>query len=462
MLEVLSKPTPRWIAVLVVAATVVSGATVFYSISEFGGIGQTQEIPEVTPIDRKISALGRLEPVGEAINLAASVMLRDDRVAELLIEEGDFVEAGQIVAILDSAQRLQAQLDEAQEDVRVAQAQLAQVEAGAKTGEINAQVAQIDRIAAQWEGDEAAQKANISRIQAQWEGERIAAEAQIDRIQAQWEGERMAAEASIDRIRAELKNADAEYDRHQQLYRDGAISRSLFDSKQLDFATRRQELAEAQANLNRINRTASEQLAEAQANLNRINRTTSEQLAEAEVTLNRINRTGIEQVNEAEATLNRIAEVRPVDVQLAQTQVNRAMAAADRVRSDLELAYVKAPTSGQILKIHTYPGEQLGENGVVELGQTSQMVAIAEVYQTDIEQVRVGQPATVTSQAFSGKLQGDVSQIGLQVERQDVFSDMPGENLDRRVVEVKIRLSPEDSERVSGLTNLQVQVAIEP
>ena len=426
MLEVLSKPTPRWIAVLVVAATVVSGATVFYSISEFSGIGQTQEVPEAAPLERKISALGRLEPVGEAINLAASVMLRDDRVAELLIEEGDFVAAGQIVAILDSAQRLQAQLDEAQEEIGVAQAQLAQVEAGAKTGEINAQVAQIDR------------------------------------IQAQWEGERMAAEASIDRIRAELKNADAEYDRHQQLYRDGAISRSLFDSKQLDFATRRQELAEAQANLNRINRTASEQLAETQANLNRINRTTSEQLAEAEVTLNRINRTGIEQVNEAEATLNRIAEVRPVDVQLAQTQVNRAMAAADRVRSDLELAYVKAPTSGQILKIHTYPGEQLGENGVVELGQTSQMVAIAEVYQTDIEQVRVGQPATVTSQAFSGKLQGDVSQIGLQVERQDVFSDMPGENLDRRVVEVKIRLSPEDSERVSGLTNLQVQVAIEP
>ncbi|MDY6938597.1 MAG: HlyD family efflux transporter periplasmic adaptor subunit [Cyanobacteriota bacterium] len=462
MLEVLSKPKLRPTTALALAATAITGATVFYGISQFGGIGQTQDVPEVAPLPRKISALGRLEPDGEAIHLAASSMLRDDRVVELLVAEGDVVEAGQIVAVLDSASRLQAQLEEAEEEVRVAQAQLAQVEAGAKTGEINAQAAQIDRLAAQWQGDEAAQVANIGRIQAQWEGERIAQAAQIDRIAAQWEGERIAQEATIGRIRAELKNADAEYDRYAQLYRDGAVSRSLFDSKQLDLETRRQELAEAEANLDRIDRTASEELAEAEANLDRINRTTSEQLAEAEANLDRINRTGVEEVNEAEATLDRIAEVRPVDVQVAQAGVDRAIAAAERVRADLELAYVTAPSSGQILKIHTYPGEQLSENGVVELGKTAQMLAIAEVYQTDIDEVRVGQPATVTSQAFSGELRGEVSQIGLQVEQQDVFSDTPGENLDRRVVEVKIRLNPEDSDRVSGLTNLQVQVAIEP
>ncbi|NJN13951.1 MAG: HlyD family secretion protein, partial [Richelia sp. RM2_1_2] len=56
---------------------------------------------------------------------------------------------------------------------------------------------------------------------------------------------------------------------------------------------------------------------------------------------------------------------------------------------------------------------------------------------------------------------GEVSQIGLQVNRQNVFSNEPGENLDRRVIDVKIRLNPEDSKRVSGLTNLQVQTEIE-
>lgn len=89
------------------------------------------------------------------------------------------------------------------------------------------------------------------------------------------------------------------------------------------------------------------------------------------------------------------------------------------------------------------------------------MIAVAEVYQTDIGKIQVGQATTVTGQAFSGKLRGTVSQIGRQVSRQNVFSNEPGENLDRRVVEVKIQLTPEDSRRVAGLTNLQVEVAIE-
>jgi HlyD family secretion protein len=88
------------------------------------------------------------------------------------------------------------------------------------------------------------------------------------------------------------------------------------------------------------------------------------------------------------------------------------------------------------------------------------MVAVAEVYQTDISKVQLGQQAEITSQAFSGEIRGKVSQIGLQVNCQNVFSNQPGENMDRRVIEVKIRLNPESSKRVAGLTNLQVQTAI--
>jgi len=57
-------------------------------------------------------------------------------------------------------------------------------------------------------------------------------------------------------------------------------------------------------------------------------------------------------------------------------------------------------------------------------------------------------------------LQGTVSEIGLQVNKQNVFSNQPGENLDRRVIDVKIRLTPEASKRVSSLTDLQVQTSI--
>jgi HlyD family secretion protein len=116
--------------------------------------------------------------------------------------------------------------------------------------------------------------------------------------------------------------------------------------------------------------------------------------------------------------------------------------------------------TGQIIKIHARVGEKIDAPGVADFAQTKTMMAVAEVYQTDISKIKLGQKATITSQGFTGELKGIVQQIGLQVKRQNVFGDQPGENLDSRIIEVKIRLNPEDSKRVSGLTNLQVQTAI--
>lgn len=152
--------------------------------------------------------------------------------------------------------------------------------------------------------------------------------------------------------------------------------------------------------------------------------------------------------------------MRPVDVQVAQTEVESALTNIKSAQTSSNRAYIRAPIAGQILKIHTRPGEKLSDEGMVEMGKTDRMLAIAEVYQTDIRKIKVGQLATITSQAFDGEVKGTVAQIGLQIERQKVFSDRPGENLDRRIVEVKIRLIPEDSKRVAGFTNLQVQTAI--
>lgn len=63
----------------------------------------------------------------------------------LLVKEGDMVKTPQAIAILDSRDRQQAALDQAQEQVRVAEANLAKVKAGAKNGEIQAQKATIAR-----------------------------------------------------------------------------------------------------------------------------------------------------------------------------------------------------------------------------------------------------------------------------------------------------------------------------
>ncbi|MBX6313058.1 MAG: biotin/lipoyl-binding protein [Isosphaeraceae bacterium] len=71
--------------------------------------------------------------------------LGGSRVEKLLVEVGDRVEAGQIVAILDTRDRRAALVDEAKAKVEVARAKVAQVQAGAKPEEVRAQEAMIRR-----------------------------------------------------------------------------------------------------------------------------------------------------------------------------------------------------------------------------------------------------------------------------------------------------------------------------
>ena len=82
------------------------------------------------------------------------------------------------------------------------------------------------------------------------------------------------------------------------------------------------------------------------------------------------------------------------------------------------------------------------------------MQVVAEVDQSDIKRIRLGQTAIIIGEAFAGELRGTVDEIRLAVSRQTTFSNQPGENLDQRVVKVRIRINPEDSKRVASLTNL--------
>ncbi len=457
----LKSPSNRWMIGLVVAAIGVTGGVLYYGASQFGIFSKPQkEVVETLPEIQKVTALGRLEPEAEIIKLSAPIPLDGDRIAKFLVKEGDTVKSGQVVAILDSRDRLQDAVLVAEKQVAIAQSKLAQIQAGAKTGQIQAQKATVARLEAQTVGDKVGQQEIIARLEAQWLGDKQAQQENIARLEAQLQGDRQAQQASVKRLQAELNNAKSEYQRYQQLSQEGAISNSLFDGKRLSVETAKQQLSEAKAILNRIGTTSNRQISEAKAVLRRIDATNSKQVSEAKIALTRINATGDKQINEASATLNSIAEIRPVDIQAAKAEIDNAIATVKRTQTELEQAYIRAPLSGQIIKIHTHPGEKIGDDGIADLGQTSQMVAVAEIYQSDISKVKLGQKATITGQAFTGEVTGTVSQIGLQVNRQNTFANQPGENMDRRVIEVKIRINDEDVNRVSGLTNLQVQTAI--
>ncbi len=396
----------------------------FLFVKELSFSKQSTAEESVQPLTKsEIVALGRIEPEGEVIKIAPASTLTRSKVAEVRIKEGQSVITGQIVAVLDTLDIKKAAVAVAQQQLKVAQANLAVIKAGAKQGAINAQQATIQRLQAELQGSISTSSANIARLQ------------------AQLTGEQQSQKATIERLKAELTNASTELQRYEYLAQEGVISQSDLDQRRLSLATAQESVNEAQANLTKTVSTLEQQIVEAQA-----------QAQENQLTLEA-------QIKEAQATLNSIAEVRSVDVQRAEAEVAQMTANLQQAQTDLEMVYIRAPMNGQILKIMTHAGEETGANGILQMGKIEQMYAVAEVYETDIGLVKVGQSATISSPALSSEVSGTVTEIGRLIFKNDLLGDDPAADSDARVVEVKIRL--QKSQEISQFTNLQVDVRIQ-
>ena len=148
------------------------------------------------------------------------------------------------------------------------------------------------------------------------------------------------------------------------------------------------------------------------------------------------------------------------DLDTAQMDLDIALADLAAAKARLELSVVRSPLRAQVLEIHAYPGERVGQEGIMELGRTDRMYAVAEVYETDITSIKVGQLAQIQTSAMDKVLTGKVERISLKVGRLDAVGTDPIAKTDARVVEVFILL--DDSAAVSRFTNMQVKVEIQP
>ena len=229
-------------------------------------------LPEITTV----TALGRLEPEGEIIQLTAPTSAQESRVQELLVTEGDVLEQGQVIAILDNRDLLQAALQKAEQQVKIAQSQLAQVQAGAQTGDLQAQRAEIARLEADQAGNISTQRATIARLE------------------------------------AEVQNAQIEAERYESLFQQGAISESERDAKQLTYTTAKRQLQEAQAALTRIESAGQEQIIQARARLDSLAEVRPVDVATAEAEV----QSAIATVAEAKANLDKTYVRAPLNGQV--------------------------------------------------------------------------------------------------------------------------------------------------
>jgi len=170
-----------------------------------------------------------------------------------------------------------------------------------------------------------------------------------------------------------------------------------------------------------------------------------------------LSKQGIVSASEGEWWTTQV-DVADARVQQARAELASARADLRSAQAERDMAVVRAPIRGQVLKINARPGEKIGPDGLAELATTHAMYAVAEVYETDITRVKVGQRARVRSPALPRDLEGTVERVGLKVGKLDALGTDPAAKTDARVVEVEIRL--DDSAAVSGLTNLEVEVLI--
>ncbi len=136
--ENLSSPdrSLRWIILAMVVGIAFTGGAIFFSLRPGGDQAEDKNSTALNAVqnssaNQPVAALGRIAPLGEIIKLSASPgSFGGSKVAKIMVREGDKVKEGQVVAVLDSYEQKAAAVISARESAKVAQADLAIIQAG--------------------------------------------------------------------------------------------------------------------------------------------------------------------------------------------------------------------------------------------------------------------------------------------------------------------------------------------
>ena len=135
----------------------------------------------------------------------------------------------------------------------------------------------------------------------------------------------------------------------------------------------------------------------------------------------------------------------------------------DVARRQLDDSTITAPAGGTILRIHTRAGEAVGTKPLLQMADLSRMACVAEVFESDVKRIEIGQRAVIRSAALpppydADGMAGTVVRVGNVIATPELRSLDPFAQYDRHVVEVRIDLPTGESAIAATLVNLQVEV----
>ncbi len=402
--------------------------------------------------DAGLTVEGRIVPRSE-LSLAFA---QPGQVSEVLVQEGQPVEAGQVIAVLDTTEASLA-VQQAETNLAAAQVRYELVqstEPARRLADITA--ARLALLQAQDALDKLEQNAQLETAQVQLAiatAQKALNEAERNRLNMNYP---RANQSTIDGAKAfyeikqdELDKAQDEYDnvkhlpadnierakalvnlRDAQNERDRALATLnwyLGKNKEEDIAEADAQLALAKAQLE----NAQQRLAELQGG------PSAKELALAN-----------ERIANAQALLD-LANVQSVEQQLAlaKAEVDAAQTRLDLAKAQLDRLSLKAPFAGEVTTVNIQPGEWVltGQHAVVLADLGTLLVETTNLTEIDVVQVSLGQSVSVAADALPGaEFAGTVESISKAY--QDVRGDI--------TYATRIRLEETDPRLRWGMTVL--------
>ena len=391
-------------------------------------------------IEVAIDATGTIKP----LNIVKVSSKASGKILELRVDAGDYVEKDEIIAIIETTY-VQISLEQAQADLRSSQARLRQAEIDLQ---LQKEQSAIQIRQAQESLFEA--KKRMEQIKEQIRLEKIAnkrgvmdAENSLNIAKIRYklltsdevrDENRRRAKASLEQEDANLELVTAEHKRNQTLYDKELISQAALESSHAQLKSAQARHQSAEESLKLVEKPATEaelelgqaDIRKAEFNLELANeRIASEPSREMDIELQQ------QRILQAEDSL-KLAEANKKQIERKERDLETARSSVTRSETQLELrqieyndTVIKAPISGTILEKLVEEGQVItsrlsslaSEEGqtLVTMADLDTVYVVTEVDETDIGKVEIGQPVTITVEAYPDTpFQGEVLKIAPQ------------------------------------------------
>ena len=150
------------------------------------------------------------------------------------------------------------------------------------------------------------------------------------------------------------------------------------------------------------------------------------------------------------------------DLKRLSAEITRAQAEQKIAEAELDNTLIAAPITGTVVKIFTRQGERIGDNGLLQIADLSQLDVVAEVYESELPQVKIGQTGCITATGFKRSYRAQVRELGFLVRKNDLNDTDPLADRDNRIIEVRLTLEPNAVADLQHQIFRQVKVRITP